>query len=106
MITGAMRNLEGVVALEVSGPGSKPLQVEALIDTGYNGYLTLPADDISAIRLPFAGHRRGRLADGSIVLLDMYQSDIIGTVGTETCLSLRRRAHHSLECRRSWGAGW
>ena len=76
MITGAMRNLEGIIKLEVAGPGSQARKVEALIDTGYNGYITLPDDQVTVLQLPFAGHRRARLADGTVILLNMYQAEI------------------------------
>lgn len=47
-------------------------RIEAVIDTGYNGYLTLPGDLVVSLHLPFAGHRRGMLADGSVVRLEAY----------------------------------
>jgi predicted aspartyl protease len=43
MISGRVRNREAIIELEVSGPGQPLQQVEAVIDTGYNGYLTLPS---------------------------------------------------------------
>ena len=76
MISGRIRNREAIIEFDVSAPGQSPQQVEAVIDTGYNGYLTLPSQLVSALRLPFAGHRRGTLADGSITRLDVY----LGTV--------------------------
>ncbi len=76
MITGTIRNGEAVVELQVSGPGQTPQQVEAAIDTGYNGYLTLPGDLVSALQLPFAGHRRATLADGSVTRLDVYLASV------------------------------
>ena len=43
MISGIIRNREAIIELEVSGPGQPRRQIEAVIDTGYNGYLTLPS---------------------------------------------------------------
>jgi len=75
MITGTVRNGEAIVELDLSGSGQSK-QVEGVIDTGFNGYLTLPPDLVSALQLPFAGHRRGMLADGSIIRLDLYMASV------------------------------
>lgn len=77
MISGAMRNLEGVIGLDVLGPSQHAQHVEAVVDTGYNGYLTLPDHYVTGLQLSFAGHRRGRLADGTVVLLDVFQGKVI-----------------------------
>lgn len=72
MISGRIRNREAIIELIVSGPGQPRRQIKAVIDTGYNGYLTLPSHLVSVLQLPFAGHRRGTLADGSVTRLDVY----------------------------------
>ncbi|MDA1049881.1 MAG: clan AA aspartic protease [Planctomycetota bacterium] len=77
MIRGTIRNREAIIELEVSGSGQSVQQIEAVIDTGYNGYLTLPDDLVAALRLPFAGHRRGRLADGNVIRLDVYLASVV-----------------------------
>lgn len=77
MIHGKVHSREVVIELEVFSPGQSPRQIEAVIDTGYNGYLTLPSDLVSALRLAFAGHRRGRLADGSVTRLDVYLGRVL-----------------------------
>jgi clan AA aspartic protease len=77
MITGAIRNREAIIGLDVSGPGPLTQQTEAVIDTGYNGYLTLPPDLVARLQLPFAGHRSGKLADGSITVLNVYLGRVV-----------------------------
>jgi len=44
----------------------------AVIDTGFNGYLTLPKKEVAELQLPFAGQRRATLADGKTIVLDAY----------------------------------
>jgi len=44
--------LEAVVLLSVSGPQGKTQEIEAVIDTGYNGYVTLPPAMVERLRLP------------------------------------------------------
>jgi clan AA aspartic protease len=78
MIQGHVNNHEAIVELEIAAnTGSQLLKLQATIDTGYNGQLTLPAEAISLLQLPFAGHRRGMLADGSIAILELYLAQVI-----------------------------
>ena len=76
MISGTIRNREALIELDVSGPSQSPRHVEAVLDTGYNGYLTLPRQLVSALGLPFAGHRRGTLADGSVTRMEVYMASV------------------------------
>lgn len=57
---------EAVVRLRVRGPNGLVLAVPAVIDTGYDGVLTLPAGIIAALGLTgrFGGYIT--LADGSV----------------------------------------
>ena len=77
MIRGRIHNREAIIELEVAGRGELPRQIEAVIDTGYNGYLTLPSHLVTVLQLPFAGHRRGTLADGSVTRLDVYLASVV-----------------------------
>ena len=49
MIRGTIRNNEAVVALEVQGPENSSERVECVIDTGFNGYLTLPSKLVKSL---------------------------------------------------------
>ena len=78
MIVGTVTaSRDAVIELEVRGTNSPSQRTQAVIDTGYNGYLTVPAHLIAALHLPFAGHRRGTLADGSVVVLDVYLATVV-----------------------------
>ena len=77
MINGRIRTREAIIEVEVSGPSQPPQQIEAVIDTGYNGYLTLPSHLVTVLQFPFAGHRRGTLADGSVTVLDVYLASVV-----------------------------
>lgn len=77
MITGKVTaELEGTIELEVNGSGAPPQQVEAVIDTGFNGYLTLSNRVIGLLNLPSAGNRIATLGDGSAVILDAFLSTV------------------------------
>ncbi|MBI1904266.1 MAG: clan AA aspartic protease [Planctomycetia bacterium] len=77
MITGRVVQREAIVEIQAAGSSQPPQQIAAVVDTGYNGYLTLPSQAVSSFRLPFAGHRRGTLADGRVVVLDVYLANVI-----------------------------
>ena len=77
MIKGRIRNHEAIIELAIRGSPQAAQRVEAVIDTGYNGYLTVPGDLTSSLALAFAGHRRGTLADGSTTVLDMYLASVV-----------------------------
>jgi clan AA aspartic protease len=76
MITGTVANREALVEVDVAFAG-RTVPTIAIIDTGYNGYLTLPSELITELGLPFAGYRSGTLADGSTVVLDVYLAAVI-----------------------------
>lgn len=76
MINGTIRRREIVIELELFARGQSPQRCEAVIDTGYNGYLTLPGTLVNSLQLQFAGHRRAMLADGSIIRLDTFLAEI------------------------------
>ena len=48
-----------------------------MIDTGFNGYLTLPSDVVSRLKLQLAGNRRATLGDGNTVVLDVYLAKVV-----------------------------
>jgi clan AA aspartic protease len=73
MMTGKVTALrEATVPLMVTSPGQHWQAVDAVLDTGFNGFLTLPSHLIRALQLSFVGNRRATLADGSTVVLDLY----------------------------------
>lgn len=78
MITGVVTaNREAIIRLVVAGPNQRREEVEAVIDTGFNGFLTLPSQVIRILTLPFIGNRRVILADGRSVVLDLYLTTVL-----------------------------
>jgi len=78
MITGKVTaNREAIIELEVVNWANQKQRVEAVIDTGFNGYLTLPSNLITRLRLQFVGNRRATLGDGNVVVMDMYLAKIL-----------------------------
>ena len=78
MITGLVTsNREAVIHIVVRGSRSQGSQVEAVIDTGFNGFLTLPSLLITDLELPFAGAIRATLGDGSETHFDVFEATVL-----------------------------
>lgn len=67
---------EAVVRLSVRSFSGVDHEVEAVIDTGYNGFLTLPPDLITTLRLPFRRRSSAVLGDGSTILFNVHEATI------------------------------
>lgn len=63
--------------LTVLGSGDARVEVEAVIDTGFTGYLTLPADVVRALALSGSGFVEVELADGGTAALDVYDAHVL-----------------------------
>ena len=73
MIEGAVNaSYELIVPLSLRGPTGQTLEVEAVVDTGYNGLLTLPPPVVTDLGLPHRGYGEASLADGRVVEFDVY----------------------------------
>jgi clan AA aspartic protease len=78
MITGAMNaHHEATIRLPVQGADGRVQEIEALLDTGFNGSLTLPPTVIAALGLPWRTRGLVILANGSEDQCDIYAATII-----------------------------
>ena len=67
MISGFMNtSLEAIIRLVVYGMDGQEREVEAVIDTGFTGFLTLPSTLIASLGLAWRGREQGVLGDGNI----------------------------------------
>ncbi len=73
MIQGAVNDAyEPIVRFAVQGPLGQSREIEAVVDTGYNGYLMLTPELVSDLGLPFVTASRAFLADGRETIFDVY----------------------------------
>ena len=73
MIQGRVNeSYEATVKLNLFDATGEDQEIEAVIDTGYNGYLTLPTSLIEVMGLPWQGQNEVLLADGTSRVLDVY----------------------------------
>lgn len=77
MIVGTVSSYrEALVRLWVRGPQGQAEEIEAVVDTGFNGSLTLPPALIASLGLPYRRSGRALLADGSESLFDVYEATV------------------------------
>lgn len=78
MIQGAVNAAyEAVITLSVQGPEGQAQEVDAVVDTGFTGFLTLPPALITELDLPFETTGHATLADGSEVSFDTYRVTVL-----------------------------
>ena len=83
MITGIVTVArEAVISLTVRGPNGQEQEIEAVIDTGFDGSLTLPPALITALGLPWRRRGRALLVDGNESVFEIYEATVIwdGTI--------------------------
>ncbi len=68
---------EAVVALSLQGPEGQAQDIEAVIDTGYSGFLTLPTALVSELELPFAYMGQALLANDDEVPFDVHDVTVL-----------------------------
>lgn len=77
MITGSVLGRQATVSLSIFDIQGRELEIEAVVDTGFSGYLTLPMSTISVLSLPFANYMVSRLADGSQRVMEVYNATVL-----------------------------
>ncbi len=74
--------IEGVVnasheAVVAQGPAGQARDIEAVIDTGYSGFLTLPTALVAELGLPFAYMGQAFLANDDAVSFDVHDATVL-----------------------------
>lgn len=70
-------HLEAIVQLVVLDSRQQQQEIQAVIDTGYTGFLTLPPEDVTFLGLTWYARQEGILGDGSLSIFDVYEASII-----------------------------
>jgi clan AA aspartic protease len=79
---------EAIIPLIVRGPHVEELGIEAIIDTGFTGFLTLSAASIANLNLVFREMSDFVLADGSLISLEVYRGTVAWDGGDQGVLVL------------------
>ncbi len=63
---------QALVAIDIMDAEGQPRSLEVILDTGFTGYLTLPAESIQLLGLPAVGQRTFELANGELFQFEAY----------------------------------
>ena len=78
MIEGAVNAAyEPVVTLAIQGPAGETREIDAVVDTGFTGFLTVTPELARELGLDFLGMGLGTLADGSEVTFPYYSVAVL-----------------------------
>lgn len=78
MITGIVNsNYEMVIKVPVRNDTGQEIEVEAVLDTGFTGSLTLPPLLTSILGLPWRSKTSATSANGNVMHVDVYVATII-----------------------------
>jgi clan AA aspartic protease len=78
MISGKVTaHREAVIRLTVRGSPGRSQRVAAVIDTGFDGWLSLPPELITRLGLPWRRRGLALLADGSESVFDIYEGVVV-----------------------------
>jgi clan AA aspartic protease len=74
MIRGTVNSFrEALLRIEIRGAEGRAHEVEAVVDTGYDGALTLPSEWVALLQLPFRRRASALLGDGSRTVHDVHE---------------------------------
>lgn len=78
MIVGVVTDdRQAIIHLTVRGPVGQQHQTEAIIDTGFDGWLSLPSPLIAQLGLVWRQRGRALLADGRESVFDIYEATVV-----------------------------
>ena len=95
-----------VVTLTILSPTGQSQEIDAVVDTGFNGVLTLPPELVADLELAFASIGRANLADGNEAVFNNHGLTTLwdgqpryieaSAVGDTPLLGMQLLAQHSL----------
>ena len=98
--------LEAIINVALIGSAGQTREVAAVVDTGFNGFLTLPPTLVADLGLPVVGDGEAVLADGSAAVFDVHSVTVIwdgqprtveiGAVGGEPLVGMALMEDHDL----------
>lgn len=66
-----------IIALTIRGPSGQEVSVDALLDTGHNGALMLPPEQVETLGLRFIRTDTANVADGRRVPVPVYAARVV-----------------------------
>jgi predicted aspartyl protease len=82
MISGVVTTgLEAVVSLRIRGPSGLEKDCDAIVDTGFDGFVALPTHFIEELQLTPAGSLWAILGDGHATELTLFRGTVVWEAG-------------------------
>ena len=69
-------NQQALVTVEIMDGEGRPQSLEAILDTGFTGYLTLPTEPVQRLGLPSVGQRTFELANRELFEFEAYLAGV------------------------------
>jgi clan AA aspartic protease len=90
MMTGSVSGHRAMVPVTFRIQNQPDIQIEFVLDAGFNGFLTLPPGAVATLRLPFRYRIPVHLADGSSTAVTVHSAAILwhGTTRLVEIISL------------------
>jgi clan AA aspartic protease len=78
MISGIVNaDFEAIISLSICDSEGKIYRQDAIVDTGFNGWLSLPPDLIEQLNLKWKRRGRAILGDGSECVFNVYEAVVV-----------------------------
>ncbi len=77
MMQGNVVGRQARISLTLRLPENSDIEIECVVDTGFEGFLTLPSTAIAKLALPDLGQINAKLADHSNVATNVYLATIL-----------------------------
>lgn len=93
MIHGTVVGLQAGISIIICPPGRAEVEIECVVDTGFEGFLTLPPTVVTDLDLPYVAPIKANLADNSRIITNVHQATILwnGTECVIPVLAMGRR---------------
>jgi clan AA aspartic protease len=107
MITGSVNSdLEAIIRLYIEDVNGQSQAIDVKVDTGYTGYLSLPATTVATLGLVATGREGVNIGDGSTVIARVHSAVVVWdgkprpvdvhAMGAERLIGMRMLASHDL----------
>lgn len=77
MIQGTVVGLQARISIVLRVAGRSDLEVECVVDTGFEGALTLPLAVIEQLDFPYLSEINANLADNTDIVANVYRATIV-----------------------------
>lgn len=77
MITGRVEEFQALVGVTFRLPNKPDIEIEFVVDTGFEGAITMPLDAVLALGLPFLQEMNANLANNESVRADVHVATVV-----------------------------